>query len=124
MAGGAGNAGISEKERKDIMENFQKIMEKPIVIEEQKQATRKSSNPSKSLSKISESSIKESMSFKDNKNDDDDSIIDEVEEDSMNKRESSSGDQIPESLPYDESAVASVKLTKLRQELGSEEAIR
>lgn len=99
MAGGAGNAGISEKERKDIMDNFQKIMEKPIVIEEQKQATRKSSNPSKSLSKISESSIKESMSFKDNKNDDDDSIIDEVEEDSMNKRESSSGDRIPESLP-------------------------
>jgi hypothetical protein len=36
MAGGAGNAGISEKERKDIMDNFQKIMEKPIVIEEQK----------------------------------------------------------------------------------------
>ncbi len=53
------------------------------------------------------------MSFKDNKNDDNDSIIDEVEEDSMNKRESSSGDQIPESIPYDESA-ASAKLTKLR----------
>ncbi len=36
MAGGAGGAGMTEKERKDIMENFQKIMEKPIVIEEQK----------------------------------------------------------------------------------------
>ena len=32
MAGGSGAAGLSEKERKDIMENFQKIMEKPIVI--------------------------------------------------------------------------------------------
>jgi hypothetical protein len=66
------------------------------------------------------------MSFKDHKggDDDEDSIIDEVEEDSMNKRESTSGDQIPESLPYDESAAASAKLTKLRQELGSEEAIR
>lgn len=117
MAGGAGTSALSEKERKDIMDNFQKVMEKPIVIqEEQKHATRKPTNPSKSLSKISESSIKESMSFKEhhNKDDDDDSIIDEVE-DSINKRESSSGDQIHESLPYDESAAAaSVKLTKLR----------
>jgi cobalamin biosynthesis protein CobT len=116
MAGGAGTSALSDKERKDIMDNFQKVMEKPIVIqEEQKHATRKPTNPSKSLSKISESSIKESMSFKDHHNkDDDDSIIDEVE-DSINKRESSSGDQIPESLPYDESAAAaSVKLTKLR----------
>lgn len=117
MAGGAGSAVMSEKERKDIMDNFQKIMEKPIVIQEEppKPAARKNNNyQSKSLSKISESSIKESMSFKEhNKDDDEDSIIDEVE-DSMNKRESSSGDQIPESLPHDESAVASVKLTKLR----------
>jgi hypothetical protein len=34
MAGGAGSAAMSEKERKDMMESFQKIMEKPIVIEE------------------------------------------------------------------------------------------
>ena len=125
MAGGAGGAALSEKERKDIMDNFQKIMEKPIVIQEEaKPGHRKNNiNQSKNLSKISESSIKESMSFKEQKEEDEESIVDEVE-DSMNKRESSSGDQIPESLPYDESAVASVKLTKLRQELGSEEAIR
>lgn len=36
MAGGvAGGNGFSEKERKDIMDNFQKIMEKPIVIQEE-----------------------------------------------------------------------------------------
>lgn len=89
MAGGSGAAGLSEKERKDIMENFQKIMEKPIVIQEEvKQipANRKNTNPQKNLSKISESSIKESMSFKDHKDEDEDSIIDEVE-DSLNKRE-------------------------------------
>jgi len=64
---------------------------------------RKPSHTNKVLSKISESSIKESMNF--NQKDDqgeenDDSIIDEVE-DSLNKREeqSSSGDNIKESLP-------------------------
>ncbi len=36
MAGvGAGGNGLNEKERKDIMDNFQKIMEKPIVIQEE-----------------------------------------------------------------------------------------
>lgn len=98
-------------------------MEKPIVIQEeikQGPATRKNTNPSKSLSKISESSIKESMSFKEQKDEDNDSIVDEVDDD-LNKRESSSGDNIHESLP-DESA--SAKLTQLRHGLGSEEAIR
>ncbi len=64
------------------------------------------------------------MSFKEHKDEDEDSIIDEVE-DSLNKREgqtSSSGDQIPESIPHNDES--SVKLTKLRQELGSEQAIR
>ena len=46
MAGGAGSSAMNEKERKDIMDNFQKIMEKPIVIqEESKQTTRKNTNP-------------------------------------------------------------------------------
>jgi hypothetical protein len=64
---------------------------------------RKPSHTSKVLSKISESSIKESMNFNqknDQEEENDDSIIDEVE-DSLNKREeqSSSGDNIKESLP-------------------------
>jgi hypothetical protein len=33
MAGGSGTSSIGDKERKEIMDNFQKIMEKPIVIE-------------------------------------------------------------------------------------------
>lgn len=34
LAGGIGSNGqaISEKERKDLMDNLQKIMEKPIVV--------------------------------------------------------------------------------------------
>lgn len=84
MSGGAGPSSISEKERKEMMDAVTKIIEKPIVIQNVQESLPSRSNHKhlKNLSKVSESSLKESSSIKESferaHNDDDDDIEEDI----------------------------------------------
>lgn len=120
LAGGIGSGapgtGLSEKERKDMIDSLQKIIEKPIIIHQDSSRNvvgRQSAN----LSKLSEksSSIKESMNVRSDL--DEDEIVDEIGEPSI--ADDVVSEEIKESIPEE-----SQQLTQVRRAIGSEDVIR
>ncbi len=120
LAGGIGSGspgtGLSEKERKDMMETLQKIIDKPIIIQQDSSrnvVARQSAN----LSKVSERSYSSKVSMNERSDLDDDEIVDEIGEPSI--ADDVGSEEIKESIPED-----SQQLAQVRRAIGSEDLIR